>query len=322
MKNMNLKVKLRFIVWVAPFMVFFLIAGCATPKINPVLAKARASYLEAKENPDISKNAAVALYEAEKTLEKAEKAKNVKSLEREANRAYRQVQVAVAQSEKKMAENKINLLTKENESLLLERARRQADQRASEADQALQLAERKVQEAAQYRTEAEQMRTLAQEKAMKAEQASLEAERAKEELLKLQQDLEELQAKQTDRGIVLTLGDVLFETAKAELQPGAVRTIEKLAEFLLNTPNRNALVEGHTDSRGSDEFNLGLSERRADSVRRALINAAVPPERITIKGYGKRFPVAGNDTEAGRQQNRRVEIVILNEGVKAESTFR
>lgn len=322
MKNINLKVKLRFIVWVAPFMVFFLIAGCATPKTNPVLAKARASYLEAKDNPDISKNAAVALYEAEKTLEKAEKAQNVKSIERESNRAYRQVQVAVAQSEKKMAENKIDLLTKENESLLLERSRRQADQRAAEADQALRLAEQKVKEADQSRMQAEQMKKEAEERSMEAEKARLEAEKAKAELAQLQKDLSELQAKQTDRGIVLTLGDVLFETAKAELQPGAVRTIQKVADFLLNNPNRNALVEGHTDSRGSDEYNLGLSERRADSVRRALINAAVPPERITIKGYGKRFPVAGNDTGAGRQQNRRVEIVILNEGVKAESLFR
>jgi len=82
------------------------------------------------------------------------------------------------------------------------------------------------------------------------------------------------------------------------------------------------LIEGHTDSVGGEDYNLGLSEQRADSVRRALIDDDVSPERITIKGYGERFPVAGNDTPEGRQQNRRVEIVIMNEGVTAKSLFR
>lgn len=297
MKNINRKIILMTsIVWIVPIFLMSSMIGCATSPspINPVLAKSQASYQAAKDNPDIEENAAVALYEAKKTLDKAAKAKDVKDIEREANRAERQVQIAIAQTEQKKAEQKIDVLTKENETLLLERSRRQTDQQTLEANQARQLAEQKVKE----------------------------AEKAREELEKLQKELAGLQAKQTDRGLVLTLRDVLFEFGKADLEPGAMRTIEKVAEFLLKNPQRNVLIEGHTDNVGGDGFNLNLSERRANSVRTALIDQAVPPERITIKGYGKRLPVANNDTESGRQQNRRVEIVILNEGVAAELLFR
>jgi outer membrane protein OmpA-like peptidoglycan-associated protein len=287
----------------------FMTAGCAsTPQVNPALERARAAYQLVENNPGVQKNAAVALYEARRSLEKAEAAKKKEDVDREAYRAERQVQIAVAIAEQKTAEKQIDDLTKENEKLLLERSLRETARKAKELEKA--------------RLEAERMKKEAEAKAIDAEQARLEAEKAKEELAKLQKDLAELQAKQTDRGLVLTLRDVLFETGKAELLPGAMRTIEKVAEFLLRNPQRNVLIEGHTDSVGGDEYNVTLSEQRANSVRAALIDYEVPPERITIKGYGKKFPVAGNDTAAGRQQNRRVEIVILNEGVAAESLFR
>jgi OmpA-OmpF porin, OOP family len=309
MKKINPKIILmNSIVWIVPIALISMTIGCATIQTNTVLAKAQASYQAAKENPDVEKNAAVALYEAKKSLDKAEKAEFVKDIEREANRADRQVQIAIAQTEQKIAEQKIDLLTKENETLLLERSRRQADQRGMEANQA--------------RQEADQMRKDAETKAMEAERLRMEAEKSREELAQSQKELMDLQAKQTERGLVLTLRDVLFETGKAQLLPGAIWTVQKVSDFLLKNPDRNVLIEGHTDSVGGEDYNLGLSERRADSVRRALIEYNVPPERITIKGYGKRFPVAGNDTPDGRQKNRRVEIVIMNEGVTAASLFR
>jgi outer membrane protein OmpA-like peptidoglycan-associated protein len=287
----------------------FIAAGCATaPQAIPALERAKAAYQLVENNPSVQKNAAVALYEAKRSLEKAEAAEKKEDIEREAYRAERQVQIAVAIAEQKSAEKQMDDLTKENEKLLLERSRKEAAQKAKEVEKA--------------RLEAERMKKEAEAKAFDAERARLEAEQAKEELAKLQKDLAELQAKQTDRGLVLTLRDVLFETGKAELLPGAMRTIDKVAEFLIKNPQRNVLIEGHTDSVGSDEYNLTLSEQRANSVRTALIDYEVPPERITIKGYGKKFPVASNDTASGRQQNRRVEIVILNEGVAAESLFR
>ena len=126
----------------------------------------------------------------------------------------------------------------------------------------------------------------------------------------LRSELEALQAVDTDRGMVITLGDVLFSTGKADLQPGAMSTIERLALFMAEYPAKTVLIEGYTDDVGSEIFNLGLSERRAASVRDALLAAGVSPLRISTIGYGEARPIASNSTPEGRQLNRRVEIVI------------
>ena len=131
-------------------------------------------------------------------------------------------------------------------------------------------------------------------------------------VLDLADELKELQAKQTERGIVLTLGDVLFDSGQASLKPGAASTIDRLSNFLASQPDRSLIIEGHTDSMGSDSFNQQLSESRAESVKAALVAKGIPSERIVAVGKGEAAPVAGNDTSAGRQQNRRVEIVISN----------
>ena len=126
----------------------------------------------------------------------------------------------------------------------------------------------------------------------------------------LRSELEALQAVDTDRGMVITLGDVLFSTGKADLQPGAMSTIERLALFMAEYPAKTVLIEGYTDDVGSENFNLGLSDRRAASVRNALLAAGVSPLRISTIGYGEARPIASNSTPEGRQLNRRVEIVI------------
>ena len=109
---------------------------------------------------------------------------------------------------------------------------------------------------------------------------------------------------------MLTLGDVLFDFDKATLKSGGIRAVEKLSLFLLEYPERTVSIEGYTDSIGSEEYNRKLSLRRADAVRQALIERDISPRRIAIKGYGEQYPVASNSTEAGRQRNRRVEVVI------------
>jgi outer membrane protein OmpA-like peptidoglycan-associated protein len=120
---------------------------------------------------------------------------------------------------------------------------------------------------------------------------------------------------------VLTLGDVLFDVGKSELKTGGLRAIDELARFLGEYPQRVVLIEGFTDSSGSDETNLALSQRRADAVRSALIERGVTAERVRTRGYGETFPKASNDTPAGRQLNRRVEVVISDEtGVIPERT--
>lgn len=129
--------------------------------------------------------------------------------------------------------------------------------------------------------------------------------------------LAELEAKKTDRGMILTLGDVLFDVGKATLQPGAEQTLYRLVEFLRENPDREILVEGHTDSTGSEGFNMVLSQQRADAVAAFVMRNGISGLRILSRGYGWNYPVATNESAAGRQRNRRVEIVILNPGEKA-----
>jgi len=136
-----------------------------------------------------------------------------------------------------------------------------------------------------------------------------EADRAKSAL-------KDLQAKQTDRGIVMTLGDVLFDTGKANLKPGGARVVDKLASYLQENPQRKVAIEGFTDSVGSDEYNQGLSERRAEAVKALLVRSSIDPGRVAAQGYGEEYPVAGNESSSGRQLNRRVEVVLSDENGK------
>ncbi|VVN93801.1 OmpA family protein [Pseudomonas fluorescens] len=122
-----------------------------------------------------------------------------------------------------------------------------------------------------------------------------------------------LNAKQTDRGTLVTFGDVLFATNKADLKSSGLVNINKLAQFLSENPDRKVIVEGYTDATGSEAYNQSLSERRAGSVRMALVKMGVDPARIVAQGYGKEYPVAENASVSGRAMNRRVEVTISND---------
>jgi outer membrane protein OmpA-like peptidoglycan-associated protein len=142
------------------------------------------------------------------------------------------------------------------------------------------------------------------------DQAAGEAARAQEEAARLQSEVDQLKAKPTPRGLVLTLGDVLFDTGRAELNPGAGRKLDQLAQFLNEHKDRRVQIDGFTDSVGTDSYNEELSRRRADSVKSALLTRGVDSSRIATEGYGKAFPVANNTDSGGRQLNRRVEVII------------
>lgn len=142
---------------------------------------------------------------------------------------------------------------------------------------------------------------------------SRQASQAKMEAQALRAQMEALQAKKTERGMVLTLGDVLFDLNKAELKPAGKRTVRKLADFMKKYPERRVRVEGYTDSTGKADYNQTLSEHRADAVMQELIGQGIDPDRIETKGFGEQYPVASNDTDGGRQRNRRVEIVISDQ---------
>ena len=122
-----------------------------------------------------------------------------------------------------------------------------------------------------------------------------------------------LNAKQTERGTLVTFGDVLFDFDQASLKANSRDSITTLANYLIKNPDRKVIVEGYTDSKGSAAYNQGLSERRANAVKNALVRAGVEPSRIVAQGYGKEYPVASNATNSGRAQNRRVEVTISND---------
>jgi outer membrane protein OmpA-like peptidoglycan-associated protein len=146
-----------------------------------------------------------------------------------------------------------------------------------------------------------------------AQNAEQQAELAEHRASTLEQELSDLRAKKTDRGLVLTLGDVLFDTGMATLKPGAYTTIDRLATVLKQSPDRKVMIEGHTDSVGGDDYNRQLSERRAAAVQTALLERGVTSNQITAVGKGETFPVASNDNAGGRQQNRRVEMVFTDD---------
>ncbi|WP_313086223.1 OmpA family protein [Pseudomonas sp.] len=198
-------------------------------------------------------------------------------------------------------------LDKANDAYLKDADEERVDQLAYLANRRIDLAEQTI----ELRKAEEQI----DEASTKRAQARLESreamlKRQQDEIRKLQQDL---QAKQTERGTLVTFGDVLFDLDKANLKPAGMRDVQKLADFLNENPDRKIMVEGYTDSTGSDAYNLKLSERRAEAVRRALTRAGVDAQRIQTVGYGEEYPVASNDTPASRAMNRRVEVTISND---------
>jgi outer membrane protein OmpA-like peptidoglycan-associated protein len=247
----------------------------------------------------------------------------------EAERARRETGVATSEAER--ARREMGKARDEAEI-----ARMKAGKAMSEAEQARMAAAADAEKAAIAKREAEQARMAAAADAERAAIAKRQAEQAisaaevesakaamaKAEADQLMKELSELKAQQTERGIVLTIGDVLFATGKANLSPDANKSVATLAEFLKKYPKRDVLIEGHTDSVGKDDYNMVLSRKRADSVKYKLMEDGIEAGRITTVGYGKKFPLASNDTMAGKAQNRRVEVIILNEGVKADTQFR
>jgi outer membrane protein OmpA-like peptidoglycan-associated protein len=161
--------------------------------------------------------------------------------------------------------------------------------------------------------EVDHLAYLAEQEAAIARFRALE-ERSQQQLAttdeQIERELEQLRAERTDRGVVITVEDVLFEVNGAELRPGAQSDLVRLADFLNQNPNSTLLVEGHTDNSGNAEYNLELSQLRAQSVRDFLVASGVSPLRVRSIGYGETRPEAPNDNAAGRQQNRRVEIVV------------
>jgi outer membrane protein OmpA-like peptidoglycan-associated protein len=274
-----------------------LLAACATAPTEPVGAAAvRAKLTQLQTNPDLATRASVAMKDAEAAVIAAEQPEIDKEL------ANHKVYLADHKVEIAMAQAKTSWLEDQRAGLSQERDKARLDARTSEANVATNaLATARVEMAEQTRqTEATRHETEAAQLAA-AQQAT-----------ELQRQLDELHARPTDRGMVLTLGDVLFTSGKADLKAGATANLNKLVAFLTSYPDRNVMIEGHTDSVGSEDYNVGLSQRRAESVRAYLTGQGIGSMRLSASGMGESAPVADNDSAAGRQQNRRVEVIIAN----------
>lgn len=177
------------------------------------------------------------------------------------------------------------------------------------ATQKVKIAEAK----AQARYEEKQLDSLAEQREQVQRNAQVrETDAAKQRVSELEAELSDLQQRQSDRGTVFVLNDALFEIGKSELKPGAKSNFDRLAKFMNDRPDQKIVVEGHTDSTGAEEYNLTLSQQRADSVKNYLSGAGVSADRISAVGKGEAYPVATNDTVGGRQQNRRVEVIVEN----------
>ena len=258
------------------------LTGCvSTPKPNAALESARTAVQAAQADPNVGKYAALDMEAAKKELEVAEAA------------AARHDDAGV---------NHPAYLAAQTARLAQARATAKADDARVAAGQA----ERdKIQLAA---------RTRDVDNAKMATNAALgQRDQATEQSARLQAEVDQLKATPTPRGLVLTLGDVLFDTGKAQLNPGSARKLDQLAQFLTDHPERRVQIDGFTDSVGTDSYNQDLSQQRADAVKSALITRGIDRSRIGSQGYGKGFPVANNVDSGGRQLNRRVEVVIGGE---------
>ncbi|MGA6994400.1 MAG: OmpA family protein [Candidatus Deferrimicrobiaceae bacterium] len=284
------------------YLIFLLAVGCGPSKMaKDQLEKARKTYAQAKADPDVTALAPTYLSDAGKAVREAEHAGNSEEMIHMSYLAERKAQIAMTVAEGKKAEENIRKLNTQTAELIAQNQK---------LDQQRELEARRAQMAAEQARLAARM------------EAELVAAKAKADADRLMKELAELKAKQTERGIVLTIGEVLFAFGKADLSPDANRSVNKLADFLKKYPNRNVLIEGHTDSVGSDEYNQELSRKRSESVKDRLVGFGIEPGRITTVGYGENYPAVSNNTPENRALNRRVEVIILNEGVDAETQLR
>lgn len=263
-----------------------LATACAmTPPTPEGAASVRADLTRLQADPQLASRAPVAIQEAELAVSAAEQPNKDKAMSRHlVMMADRKVDTALALAQTRLAEDQRGQLKSQRESVRL-------DARTLEAEQA--------------RSDANSARTDANIERSRAELAQMQT-------ADLQKQIAALNARTTERGLIVTLGDVLFETGKSGLKGGSTSNLGKLASFLNTYKDRSIIIEGHTDSVGSEAANIGLSQRRAEAVRSYLARQGVSASRLSATGLGESAPVASNDSATGRQQNRRVEVIISN----------
>ncbi len=277
------------------------LAACqTTPSPNPDLAAARASLDQARSNPYVGRSGAVELQSAQQAMTRAETAwaadRDVEQTRHLAYLARKRADIAMAVGMQAQSDERVQQFGAERERLRLQARSREADIATASAREAQADARNAQADAQISKEQADAARLLALKQSGRAEG--------------LERDLADMKARKTDRGMVVTLGDVLFDTGKSSLQPGAQRSVAQLVQVLIHHPERRVLIEGFTDSVGSEEMNMKLSQSRAETFQRELMNGGIAADRIEVRAWGEANPVADNGSAAGRQRNRRVEVLF------------
>lgn len=309
-----------------------LAAACSTlPDGNPALEQARSRLASAQGDPEVVALASPELTRARDALQRADRARSdgadVQTVDHLSYLATQHVVIAEETARSRAAQAVTAGAAAERDRLRLDQRTQQADR----AERALADADRLNARQGEQLASAERVtvRTAAELAAAELENDRRRADllqseaRARDERARvaerdarvsdLEGQLRAINARKTERGIVVTLGDLLFDSGRAGLQAGGLHSMERLAEFLQRNPSRRAVIEGYTDSAGSDEFNRDLSDRRAHAVMDALVARGVNRSRLSTEAFGEGRPVADNATAQGRQLNRRVEVVFAAE---------
>ncbi len=313
-----------------------LLAACATQTRDEMaIDNLRSDLNELRNDDELSRLAPMAISEAERAVRRA--AESGLSEDEYAHRtrmAEKRLEIARTEASHGRTREELQQIEERRNRLLIRASRQEVEMARQEAEQArlisaatmeeIERAQRSTEEARQQeaeaarradqaREDAEQAQRLADAQASEIELARREAELASEQARSLQRRLEYLELRETDRGVVLTLGDVLFEVGQADLQPGATANLQDVVELLETEPDRRVRIEGHTDSTGPSDLNQRLSEQRAEAVGNALVELGIDAERISTMGMGEDFPVATNETNEGRASNRRVDVILLDD---------
>ena len=314
------------------------LAACASNTPNAAIENARAVVGKTGAEPEVSRRAPLELKAARDAIDAADTSwKNDRDDTEATHLAYvatQRAEVARLLARSRQVDEDVKDARSTSDRLRLDARTREAEQARALASAAqnqaataqMQAKDSQAQaavaqqnaDAATRMAAAERAQSVAAQEAAAAEraradQAAVSADAAQQRVRELEAQLRDIEAKQTERGLLVTLGDVLFAFNKAELTAQAGPRLDKLASFLKQFPQRKLLVEGYTDGVGGDAYNNELSQRRAESIRDALVQRGVDTTRIVTKGYGKAYPVGDNASPEGRAMNRRVEVVIADE---------
>ncbi len=315
-----------------------LLMACATPmpsENDQRLQNLKAELQRLISDTEVAERVPLAVADAERSVRSAT-VEDINADERyhRVVMAEKRIEIARAESYRVEAEQAIEQIDREISDLRLNASRLEVARARAEAEQArltnvatqeeiqrtrqqalsaAELAQQATEREQMAREEAEAARRLSEAQATEIALARREAELASEAAESLRRRLELMALRETDRGMVITLGDVLFATGQTTLQPESQTNLSDVAELLQSEPDKRVRIEGHTDSTGNESVNLRISQQRADAVKAQLVTLGVESSRIEAVGMGQDFPIASNDTAEGRSQNRRVDVILLED---------